>query len=61
MISVCGYPSRPEESFGCPVISLTEDCELPFGFWELNSGSLKEQQMLLTTKLSLQCTLIRCR
>ena len=27
-------------------------CELPFGFWELNSGLLEEQPVILTTELS---------
>jgi hypothetical protein len=34
---------------------LTEDgCEPPCGCWELNSGSLKEQSVLLTAEPSLQ-------
>jgi hypothetical protein len=40
-----------EESIGD---SITDGCELPFGCWELNSGPLKEQPVLLTTESSLQ-------
>jgi len=32
----------------------TDVCEPPCGCWELNSGPLKEQVVLLTTELSLQ-------
>lgn len=31
-----------------------EFCELPRGCWELNPGPLQEQQMLSTTKSSVQ-------
>jgi len=34
--------------------SLTDGCEPPCGCWELNSGPLEEQSVLLTTKSSLQ-------
>ena len=33
---------------------ITDGCELPCGFWELNSRSLEEQAMLLTSEPSLQ-------
>jgi len=33
---------------------ITNVCEPPCGFWDLNSGPLKEQSVLLTTELSLQ-------
>jgi hypothetical protein len=33
--------------------SITDGCEPPCGCWELNSGSLEEQSMLLTSELSL--------
>jgi len=32
----------------------TDGCEPPCGFWELNSGPLEEQSVLLTTEPSLQ-------
>ena len=32
----------------------TDGCEPPCGCWELNSGPLEEQAMLLTTEPSLQ-------
>ena len=32
----------------------TEGCEPPCGYWELNSGPLEEQSVLLTTEPSLQ-------
>ena len=33
---------------------ITDGCEPPCGCWELNSGPLEEQTMLLTTESSLQ-------
>jgi hypothetical protein len=33
---------------------ITDGCELPCGCWELNSGSLEEQSVLLTAEPSLQ-------
>ena len=37
--------------------STTDHCEPPYGYWELNSGPLEEQSVLLTTEPSLQpCT-----
>lgn len=36
----------------CP--GVTDLCELPRGFWVLNSGSLQEQQVHLTVGPSLQ-------
>ena len=33
---------------------ITDGCEPPCGCWELNSGPLEEQPLLLTTELSLQ-------
>ena len=33
---------------------VTDGCEPPCGCWELNSGPLEEQAMLLTTEPSLQ-------
>lgn len=31
----------------------TDGCDLPCGFWELNSGTLEEQSVLLTFEPSL--------
>ena len=33
---------------------ITVGCELPCGCWDLNSGPLEEQSVLLTTEPSLQ-------
>jgi len=33
---------------------ITDGCEPPRGFWDLNSGPLEEQSVLLTTEPSLQ-------
>jgi len=35
---------------------ITDGCEPPCGCWELNSGPLEEQSVLLTTEPSLQPT-----
>ena len=37
---------------------ITDDCESPCGCWELNSGPLEEQPVLLTTEPSLQSLLL---
>ena len=37
---------------------ITDGCEPPCGCWELNSGSLEEQSVLLTPEPSLQLTTI---
>ena len=34
--------------------SITDGCEPPCGFWELNSGPLEEQSVLLTAEPSRQ-------
>jgi hypothetical protein len=36
------------------LIPITDGCEPPCGCWELNSGPLEEQSVLLTTEQSLQ-------
>ena len=41
--------STPEEG-----TDLTDGCEPPCGCWDLNSGPLEEQLVLLTTEPSLQ-------
>jgi hypothetical protein len=33
---------------------ISEGCEQPCGYWELNSGPLEEQVVLLTAEMSLQ-------
>ena len=33
---------------------VTDNCELPYGYWELNPGPLEKQPVLLTTEPSLQ-------
>ena len=33
---------------------ITDGCESPCGYWELNSAPLEEQAVLLTSELSLQ-------
>jgi hypothetical protein len=42
----------PEE--GIVSDPITDGCELPCGCWELTSGPLEEQAVLLTTEPSLQ-------
>ena len=41
----------PEEGMMNPI---TDGCEPPCGCWELNSGPLEEQSVLLTTEPSFQ-------
>lgn len=40
--------------------TITDGCEPPCGFWELNSGPLEEQSVLLTTESSLQPPSLSC-
>ena len=42
------------ESVRCPGTGVTDSCELPCGCWELNSGPLEEQPVLLTAEPSPQ-------
>ena len=57
---MCAYeyrcPAKPEEDIGSLVAGVIGSCERPnvCGCWELNSGPLQEQQVLLTPELSLQ-------
>lgn len=49
---ICAWcPQGPEHNVGPPGTEVTEGCELPYGYWEVNLGSLQKQQMLLTTRL----------
>jgi hypothetical protein len=45
---------RLEEGTRTPETGVTEGCKLPWRSWESNLGSLQEQQVLLTTEISLQ-------
>jgi hypothetical protein len=38
------YPCRPEEGVGCPGTEVTDGCELPCGYLELNSVPLELSQ-----------------
>jgi hypothetical protein len=53
------YPQKQEEVIGSPGIAVINGCELGtpslrYHMWVLNPGPLKEQQVVLTTGLSLQ-------
>lgn len=45
---------NPKEDCGFPGNGVPDGCELPFGCWESNVSSLKEQPVLLTCEQSLQ-------
>lgn len=47
-------PTEAKESIKFPGNGVPDDCELPFGCWELNPSSLQKQQVLLITEPSLQ-------
>ena len=47
-------PKEPAEGIEAPETTVTDDCEPPCGGWELNSGPLEEQSVLLTAEPSLQ-------
>ena len=42
------------EGVKSPETGVTDSCELPYGCWELNSGPLEEQPVLLIIELFLQ-------
>ena len=46
-------PCVPTSQKGAPGL-IIDGCEPPCGCWELNSGPLEEQSVLLTTEPSLQ-------
>jgi hypothetical protein len=49
------FRHTPEECASDPI---TDGCELLYGCWELNSGPLEEQSVLLTTEPSLQLPIV---
>ena len=48
------YPQRSEDGAVSPGTGVTNGCELPRGFWEVNPGPLQEQPEILTAQPSLQ-------
>jgi hypothetical protein len=50
-VSILSLSSDTPEEGSDPI---TDGCEPPCGCWELNSGPLEEQSVLLTTEPSLQ-------
>ena len=53
-LHVCLCEGVRSSETGVTGTGVTDSCELPHGFWELNPGPLEEQSVLLTTKQSLQ-------
>jgi hypothetical protein len=47
----CCCPQTHKKKVSDPI---TDGCELPCGCWDLNSGPLREQSVLLTPEPSLQ-------
>lgn len=45
---------KSEEGIGSPETGVTDGWEAPCGCWEMNTGTLKEQQVLLTVEPSFQ-------
>ena len=48
------YASISQDGIRCDSTTFTDHCALLYGCWELNSGPLKEQSVLLTAKSSLK-------
>ncbi|KAL6074356.1 hypothetical protein STEG23_012106, partial [Scotinomys teguina] len=48
------YVMQLRSSKRSPGTGVTDSCELPCGFWDLNPGPLEEQPVLLTAEPSLQ-------
>jgi hypothetical protein len=53
VFSVYVYVYTPEESMGSSGSTVITGCEPPCGCWELNSGPLEDEPVLLTTEPSL--------
>ena len=51
-VCVCVLPVETRGG-GPPGAGITGDCELPDEYWDLNSGPLEEQHVLLTTEPSI--------
>ena len=47
------FSGHPEEGIESPGTGVIDGCELPYGCWESNPGSLEEQLVLLTAELPL--------
>lgn len=41
-------PLETRKGVGSPGIGVTDSCELPYRFWELNLGSMEEQVSVLS-------------
>jgi hypothetical protein len=60
MFSLCAFmctgvlPAYLCVGVGSPGTEVTDSCEPPCGYWELNLGPLEEQPVFLTTESSLQ-------
>lgn len=48
----CLVLQRSEEGFGFPKTRVMDDCELPYGCWQSNSGSLQKQVPLSSKSIS---------
>jgi hypothetical protein len=46
----CEYPLASSDTPESATNPITDGCEPPCGFWELNSGPPEEQSVLLTTE-----------
>lgn len=53
------YLQRPEGISQILWNWVTDGCELPFGFWELNPGCLQEQMLFTTDPSSLQALTLK--
>lgn len=51
---VCLVPKETRRGYGYTITGVMDGCESPCMCWELNSGSLQEQQVILTTEPCLQ-------
>lgn len=49
MHAACLVPTEAEEGIRFAGIEVRDDCKVPCGLWELNSGHTQVQQVLLTT------------
>lgn len=54
-LHACLMPKKAKEGIRAPRTGVKDSCELSWGCWESNGGSLKKPQVLLAAGSSLQC------
>lgn len=53
---ICTVFKKIKNAVGSTRIEVTDGYELPYGYWKLNLGPLKEPSVILTAEISFQPT-----